>query len=204
MASEKPDAGGFLAVIDAKIAALQQLRESLIAAISLGALGAGDIDPSTLPSMPAGAGSTSVGQSPASGPIELPTGVFRNQGLADAIRLYLSIAKRKQTIKEIATALQDGGLATTAGSFEQTLSATLYRLKSTGELLKFKDGWDLAESYPESFRQRLAQSSEGAAPKRKRKAKGKKKAEAAPNKQASKGKATDKPTDKAEPILRAV
>ena len=39
MASEKPDNSGFLAVIDAKIAALQQLRDSFIAAMSIGALG---------------------------------------------------------------------------------------------------------------------------------------------------------------------
>ncbi len=35
MASEKPESGGFLAMIDAKIAALQQLRESAAGAISL-------------------------------------------------------------------------------------------------------------------------------------------------------------------------
>jgi hypothetical protein len=33
-------------------------------------------------------------------------------------------------------------------------------MKKNGELLRFKEGWDLAESYPESFRQRMAQTTE--------------------------------------------
>ena len=32
---------------------------------------------------------------------------------------------------------------------------TMYRLKSEGELLKFKDGWGLAELYPENLRTRI-------------------------------------------------
>lgn len=171
MASEKPELDGFLAVIDAKIAALQRLRESFLAAASVGALGQpGDIDPSTLsPSTPVTIPQTPAG---AMGPIELPTGVFRGKGLADAIRLYLSIAKRKQTFKEIKAALMEGGLATTSEFFDQTLNGTLHRLKRGGELIQFPDGWDLAESYPESYRQRLAQTKEEAsAPKRKRKGK---------------------------------
>jgi hypothetical protein len=44
-------------------------------------------------------------------------------------------------------------------------------LKNTGEILKFKDGWDLAESYPESFRQRMAQNAEAVPKRRKKKSK---------------------------------
>jgi hypothetical protein len=57
--SEKPEIGEFLAVIDAKIGALQRLRESLLAlaAASVGALGQfGNIDPSNLPPSTAMAG----------------------------------------------------------------------------------------------------------------------------------------------------
>lgn len=199
MASDKSEFEGLLAVIDAKIAALQRVKESILAAASLGALGAtgGDLDPVTLTATgTVGAAPEQAGASRP--PVDLPTGVFRGKGLADAIRLYLSIAKRKQTNKEIASALQDGGLATTAPeSFDNTLSATLYRLKNAGELLKFKDGWDLAESYPASFRQRLEEAKESS-PKRKKKPK-KKPAAVTPKA----GKAA-KPTPAQEPILRAV
>lgn len=173
--ADKPEIDGFLSGIDAKIAALQQLRESYLAAASVGAVGQPAVtDVSGIPTvMGAGAPATVVASN---GPIELPTGVFRNLGLADAIRLYLSIAKRKQPIKEIATALREGGLASVASDFEQNVSGTLYRLKKTGELLQFKDGWDLAASYPENLRQRLAQAKDAPAAKSKRPGrKGKKK-----------------------------
>lgn len=170
--AEKPESTGLLAIIDAKIAALQQLRESVLGAMSVGAFGqSGDIDPSSLPVAATGgsAATPAFGQQNSNGPIELPTGVFRGKGLSDAIRLYLSIAKRKRTPSEIQAALMEGGLATTSEFFEQTLSATLHRMRKSGELLQFKDGWDLASSYPDGFRQRMAQSSD--TPKRKKRAK---------------------------------
>jgi hypothetical protein len=175
-----PDLDGFLAAIDAKIAALQQLRQSYIAAVSVGAIGQpSDLDPATLPPPPATTGATpaSAAQPQPSGPIELPTGVFRDKGIADAIRLYLSLARRKQPFKAIQAALIEGGLATTSEFFEQTLSSTLHRLRKSGELLQFKDGWDLASSYPDSLRQRMGQTKESA-PKRGKKKRAKKKADA--------------------------
>lgn len=170
--AENPESDAFIAGVDAKIVALQQLRESYLAAIAAGAIGQGGIEVSDLTH--SAEGTIAAGQPPPSGPVELPTGVFRYKGISDSIRTYLSIARRKQTTKEITTALQEGGLASTATDFERNLRVTLYRLRDTGELLSFKDGWDLASSYPESFRQRMAQNSD-AAPKRKRKRKAKKK-----------------------------
>jgi len=173
--AENTEATGLLAVIDTKIAALQRMRESVIAAISVGAFGQGEsIDPSNLPPAPSG-GISTPSFSQLNGSLDLPTGIFRDKGLADAIRLLLSAAKRKTPFKEIKAALLQGGLATTAEDFDPTLSGTLNRMKRTGELLAFKEGWDLASSYPESFRQRLAQSTEGTA-KTKRKSTAKKKA----------------------------
>lgn len=175
-------------MIDAKIAALQQVRNSIVAAMSIGALAAeGDFVQSI--SLNGSSGTASPTQQRGSGPIELPTGVFRDKGLADAIRLYLSIAKRKQTIKEIKTALMDGGLATTSEFFDQTLSGTMHRMKRTGELLQFKDGWDLAESYPDGFRARMTETDE---PKRKKKPTPKKKAKA--SKGAAKAAADTEPS----------
>jgi hypothetical protein len=188
MASDKTDFDGMLANIDARITALMRVRESLVAAAAVGALGqVGDFDPGAPPT---GAGQPpSAASQPSAGPVELPTGVFRGKGLADAVRLYLSIAKRKQSFKDIKAALMEGGVATTSMFFDQTLNGTLHRLRRNGELLQFPEGWDLADSYPESFRQRLAQSSE---PKKKRRAK---------KKAGSRKKTSD---NTAEPVLRAV
>ena len=163
--ADKPDSGGFLAMIDAKIAALLQLRESFVAALSVGAFGAGGGDFDAAPFVaPGGAPSTPGGsaqnQNGKNSPVDLPTGVFRGQGLSDAVRLYLSMAKRKQSNRDIKAALMAGGLATTSDFFDQTLSSTLHRMRKTGELLQFPDGWDLAESYPESFRQRMSEAKE--------------------------------------------
>jgi hypothetical protein len=194
MASDRPESGGFLALIDAKIAALQQLRESLLYAISIGALGqATDLDPSLLQ-----AGSTSLNGAAgaARGPIELPTGVFRGKGLSDAIRLYLSMAKRKQTNQEIKNALMGGGLATTSDFFDQTLSSTLHRMRKSGELLQFKDGWDLAASYPDSFRRRMTEGKEPT-PKTSAKNKGRKKGKG--GKKAASSAKPNAPATAAEP-----
>lgn len=162
MPSEKPEPIGFLALIDAKIAALQQLKDSLMLAISTGALGPDDINVGEFTvTGSTGGGITGFAAGGAvKGPVEMPTGVFRGQGLSDAIRLYLSMAKRKQTNQEIKNALFEGGLATTSEYFDQTLSSTLHRMRKTGELLQFKDGWDLAASYPDSFRQRMTDAND--------------------------------------------
>jgi hypothetical protein len=203
MASDKSDFEGMLASVDARIAALLRVRESLVAAAAVGALGqVGDFDPGAPPS---GATAAPAGATPAasSGPVELPTGVFRGKGLADSLRLYMSLAKRKQTFKEIKAALMEGGLATTSEFFEQTLNATLHRMKKSGELLQFKDGWDLAESYPPGFRQRLEDTKDE--PKKKRRAKKKKSVKAEKPLQKAKGKKTDKAqAATGEPVLRAV
>ncbi len=61
----------------------------------------------------------------------------------------------KQTNKEIAIGLQDGGFPTTADNFEATVATALYRLKNDGVLLRFPDGRDLASSYPDNLRGRL-------------------------------------------------
>jgi hypothetical protein len=193
MASDKTEIEVMLANVDAKIAALVRVRESLVAAAAVGAFGqVGDFDPGTPPTGVAAQQTASTAPAQATGPIDLPTGVFRGKGLADAVRLYLSIAKRKQTFKDIKAALMDGGLATTSAFFDQTLNGTLHRLRKNGELLQFPDGWDLADSYPEGFRQRLAQSEPKS---KKRKAKKKAAATSRAPKTADKS---------AEPTLRAV
>ena len=153
MASDTTAQDPFLASIEAKIAALQALADSYRTAISVGAFGQ--------PGEPGVLGPVSLVATgvlrPSTGPVELPTGAFRGTGMAAAIRMYLEAARRKQTFRQIADALKEGGLVSTAENFDKTLNTTLHRLKAGGELIQFKDGWDLASSYPESFKQRLVE-----------------------------------------------
>lgn len=93
-------------------------------------------------------------------PFDLPVGAFLNMSIPAAIKLYLSSIKRKQTVKEITTALKNGGMESTSESFENTVATALHRMKMSDppEALRFPDGWGLAELYPESLRSRLAQN----------------------------------------------
>jgi hypothetical protein len=90
-------------------------------------------------------------------PTELPRGAFLGKNLPAAVKLYLSAMKKTQTIREIATALREGGVKSTSDNFENVITGCLNRMKSNGELLRFKDGWGLPEFYPESLRIRLSQ-----------------------------------------------
>ena len=130
MASEKFDFGEFLAVLEAKRAALDALIGSYRHALSIGALGQGEIDI---------AASSSSGMSTGT-PMELPTGALLGKSVPAAIKLILSAAKKKMSVRDIANALKDGGVESTAASFENNVTGALHRLKATGEVLRFKDG----------------------------------------------------------------
>jgi len=153
------DYAAILADMEAKKASLENAIAGLRAALATGALGVigvkvGDalaFKDSAGPALPPA--SISVGQ-----PISLPRGAFLGKTGADAIKLYLTAARRKQTNKEIAQALRDGGLEST-GSIDNLVTNSLFRLKQEGTVLRFDDGWGLAEWYPESFRTRVAEKS---------------------------------------------
>jgi hypothetical protein len=85
-------------------------------------------------------------------PMELPRGAFLGKSLPAAIKLYLSAVMKKQSIREIATALRDGGVESTSDNFEGVITGCLNRMKVSGEILRFEDGWALAEFYPERLR----------------------------------------------------
>lgn len=78
MAIDKPETDSFLALLDAKIAALQTLRDSYLKAASLGAIG----QPGEDVALPNGS------LSPASlgTPMELPTGALLGKSLPAAIK----------------------------------------------------------------------------------------------------------------------
>jgi hypothetical protein len=124
-------------------AALDAAITNLITAS--GAMVAGDI---SVPALQNGADSQ---------PVELPRGAFIGKSLPAAVKLYLSAMKKNQPLKEIVAALRDGGVETTSDDFEGVITGCLNRMKNSGEVLRFSDGWALAEFYPENLRNRLAQ-----------------------------------------------
>lgn len=160
MASETPETDSFLMRIGNTVALLQALAESYQAladnyraARDGGALGQ---PPGAGEGMLPAASATTVPRMPNTVPVELPTNAFRGKGFRYAIKMYLGAAKRKQPFKELAAALKAGGLESTSSDFERTLNATLHQLKKSGTVIQFPEGWDLADAYPESFKQRLA------------------------------------------------
>lgn len=147
MAPETPETDGFLAVIEKRIAALTALAQSYRAAVALGALGqVGEVDLASF------GNGISLG---ASAPMELPKGALLGKSLPAAVELYLTSVRGKAGIREIANALRAGGVESTSGSFENVVSGALHRLKAQGKVLRFKDGWALAELYPATLRSSL-------------------------------------------------
>jgi hypothetical protein len=184
MASEKFDFTEFLAVLEAKRAALDALIGSYRAALSIGALGQpGEVDTS---------GPQAPSMSKGGGPVELPQGALLGMSIPNAIKLLLSAARRKLSTREITTGLKDGGVESTSKFFENTVTTALHRLKSSGDVLKFNDGWALAEFYPESLRSRLAAQGEKAP---KKAAKPRKRA---PKKQSQQGRLLALPTEESK------
>jgi len=151
---KEPQANDYLASLladmEAKKAALDAAMTAIRAAIVAGALGAPG-DPQAIASV---LNSTVI---PA-GTADLPRGAFLGKSATDAIKLYLSAVRRKQTNKEIAQALRDGGLES-AGDFGNFITSALFRLKKEGAVLRFDDGWGLSEWYNEAFRAKLGVSS---------------------------------------------
>jgi hypothetical protein len=168
MAAEKPETDGFLGAIEAKLSALVALKESYLRAVSVGAVG-----------QPGDADMSSLDQSVRGGAFELPSQALVGKSIPAAVKLYLSSVKKKLTVREITTALKDGGVESTAASFENTVTSALHRLKASNEVLKFKDGWADPSVVPPSMRHRIVSDDDTAARKRARTSKRASKAKAA-------------------------
>jgi hypothetical protein len=162
------DYAAILADMEAKKLALETAIAGMRAALASGALGLpGDVSvPVTGISSTMQVGTLTAGATP----VSLPRGAFLGKKLPEAIKLYLSAARKTQTNKEIAQALRDGG-AKTKGSLDIRVGGTLFQLKKQGVVLRFDDGWGLAEWYPESFRNQASQDKSTGSKKRKTKAK---------------------------------
>jgi hypothetical protein len=139
-------AAKFLADMEAKYAALGNAIASVRAALNVGALGG-------LGTM----GDASAGI-PVSGgmgtPVALPRGAFNGKTAKEAILILLGAMQTRKTNKEIAQALKEGGLVS-SGNFEAYITSSLFRLKEEGTLLRFDDGWGLAEWSPPALRSRV-------------------------------------------------
>jgi hypothetical protein len=154
MASEKIDTIDYSSIIsdlEAKKAALEASIASLRAAQSHGALGRaveGNAGPVVFN------GASSFGENGKSS--DLPQGALHGKTIPQAIKIYLSAVKKRQTNRQITDALQDHGMAST-GSLEISVTGALNRMKGQ-ELLRFKDGWALADWHPDSFKSRFTDS----------------------------------------------
>jgi hypothetical protein len=143
MANENPNP--LFAYAEARIAAWQAVLASLKAALAL--------DPGGQTSDGLDVSSLSVSQNGDLGqPVDLPDGAFLRKSLPECIKLYLSAARKKKTIKEVSTALREGGVESTSDNFESVVTGALNRLKRAGEVLRFRDGWGLSEWYPANMR----------------------------------------------------
>ncbi len=164
------------AVLDASIAALE-------AAVVSGMLGATD-------GVTSGADLTGGASAGASGPVDLPKGAFLGKNMTDAVLLYLGAARQRKTVKDIAAALMDGGIVSTSQNFTGVVQAKMQQLGARGQVLKFADGWGLAEWSHPSFRR--------TSPEKPTKGKKKKSASKSKTRVSTKTRSTREPTIAAE------
>jgi hypothetical protein len=166
MASNRTESDPVLASLRAKVAAWQAAVDSYLAAKAL-------------------EGTAETTSAALRGTIELPVNAFRGMTMIEAVKLFLKSVQQKQTTAEIADGLKSGGLVTTAKDITPTLRNALGKLKHDGVLLRFPDGWDLAEAHSAAIRHRITKDNAKPAKRRGRKAKASAKAKAAEPKAAS-------------------
>lgn len=131
-----------VAYAEARIAAWQAVLASVKSALTLDPGGL-TVEGFDLPSTTQGG---DFGQ-----PIDLPEGAFHGKSVPACIELYLSAARKKKTNKEIVDALREGGVESNS-KLDNTVNAALFKLKSNGVALRFKDGWGLSSWYPAHIR----------------------------------------------------
>jgi hypothetical protein len=93
----------------------------------------------------------------------LPKGALLGKSLPAAVEMYLASVRGKASVRDIANALKAGGIESTADNFENVVSGALHRLKGQNKVLRFKDGWALAELYPAALRSSLTKDTKGSA-----------------------------------------
>ncbi len=144
MGVEQIDYAAILADLEGKRNALDATIQSIRMALAAGTLGqTGDVVLGAAPSV----FGSSFGN-------EVPAGAFLGKSIPDAAKLYLEIVKKKQTSREIAEALQKGGMESHSRNFAQMVHSVLDRARKTGSVIVKLDRshWGLGEWYPASLR----------------------------------------------------
>jgi hypothetical protein len=116
-----------------------------------------------------GNGASQSSVPPRSSGYDLPVGALRGHTLPDAIKVYLEAGNRKQANKDIAAGIRAAGFETGQANLEAGVASALFRLRKAGVVLRFEDGWDLADHYPEHIRKRMEAAPAKARPKATRK-----------------------------------
>jgi hypothetical protein len=82
-------------------------------------------------------------------PAKVDFDTFFSLSIPEAIKKYLAMMKRPQTVADITKALETGGLSTTATNLMGTVTATLTRMKRiNGDVVAVRRGeWALTEWY---------------------------------------------------------
>jgi hypothetical protein len=91
---------------------------------------------------------------------ELRSDAFFNMKAPEAVRSYLAIMKRPQSIPEIVEGLRAGGFITGAKDLYNNLYTAILRMKASGTVVKVHGKWGLAEWYP--VRSKAKAKAEGA------------------------------------------
>lgn len=79
---------------------------------------------------------------------EMRPDAFFNMKAPEAVRTYLGMVKRPQTVREIADALQLGGFITSAKDLYNNLYTAILRMQGDGIVVKVHGKWGLSDWYP--------------------------------------------------------
>lgn len=139
MSTQIVDYAAMLADLEAKKVVIDSTIAAIRAAMAAGALGTAE----------------ATGKATVSGSLtvtafdgDIPSGLFTGKSIPEATKLYLSMVNRKQTTKEIALALEEGGMHTTSDNFVRTVEAGLFRAsRKFGDIVRVKGQWALPEWY---------------------------------------------------------
>ena len=133
------DSDPFLEMIEARVAALQQLRASYLAAKATGALGqVGDVLASTT--------SAAAPSLPAPNPDAPPARRTRRRGVASEVERLLIETATPMKVRDIAADLRRSGFASTGGRLDGTINSSLHRLKHRGRAVRTPAGWRASSS----------------------------------------------------------
>lgn len=95
-------------------------------------------------------------------PTEVRSDTFFGMKFPEAAKVYLAIAKKPQSVKEIADALERGGITHQSSNFVNTMYTTLKREDDRGgDIIKVGKSWGLAAWYPGRVRKKVKAEDEG-------------------------------------------